>query len=349
MSTLNVTNLTGPSNTGTAATLSSINGGPISGARNRIINGDMRIDQRNGGAATANTINGYTVDRWAVNQSVVGKVLAQQSTPVVPPGFTHSLSVTSQSSYNIGAGDYYLVTQAIEGFNLSDLGWGTVSARAITLSFWVYSSLTGTFGGAVRNHAENRSYPFSYSISASNTWEFKTLTIAGPTSGTWEVGNSRGLQLHFSLGSGSTWSGSAGSWQNANLLSVTGAVSLVGTNGATFFITGVQLEAGAVATPFERRSYGQELALCQRYTLPVQVTLNANNQGGAGAPFAQTIGLLCQMRVAPTFSSNTAAANTNAAATTVDTITSYSARIYSTSSASGNLQINYTGIATAEL
>ena len=265
MSTVVASNLQAAGGAGTAATLASINGGPLAGSRNRIINGDMRIDQRYAGTATANTINGYTVDRWAVNQSVTGKLIAQGSTAVVPTGFTHSLSVTSQSAYSLASGDYYLITQPVEGFNLSDLAWGTASARSVTLSFWVLSSLTGTFGGCLRNNAETLSYLFSYSISASNTWEFKTLTISGPTSGAWETGNSRGVQLHFSLGSGSSWAGSAGSWQNANLLSVTGATSVVGTNGATFFITGVQLEAGTVATPFERRSFGLELALCQRY------------------------------------------------------------------------------------
>ena len=235
--------------------------------RNRIINGDMRIDQRNAGAATANTISGYTVDRWAVFQSVTGKLIAQQNAgSVTPPsGFTNYLGVTSQSAYSVGSSDFYLIDQRVEGFNVSDLGWGTASARPVTLSFWVRSSLTGTFGASLRNASENRSYPFTYTISAANTWEYKTVTIPGDTSGTWGTGNGIGIEILIGLGVGTTVSGTAGAWAGANYLGATGATSVVGTNGATFYLTGVQLEVGTAATPFERRQYGQELALCQRY------------------------------------------------------------------------------------
>ena len=237
------------------------------GFRNRIINGDMRIDQRNAGAATANTISGYTLDRWAVSQSTTGKLIAQRNAgSVTPPaGFSNYLGVTSQSAYSVGAGDYYMIYQMIEGFNTADLAWGTASAQTVTLSFWVRSSLTGTFGGSLQNNATNRGYPFTYSISAANTWEQKTVTIAGDTTGTWETGNLTGIRVQFGLGVGSTYSGTAGAWAAANLITATGATSIVGTNGATFYITGVQLEAGTVASPFERRDYGRELMMCQRY------------------------------------------------------------------------------------
>jgi hypothetical protein len=278
MSTLKTTNLQHASaaspaivlaSDGTAtAQLSSLNGGALSGARNRIINGDMRLDQRNAGAASANTINGYFLDRWIVNQSTTGKIIAQQNAgSVTPPsGFSNYLGVTSQSAYSISSTDNYHIAQFIEGFNFSDFGWGAAGAKSITISFWVRSSLTGTFGGALTNSLLDRAYPFSYSISAANTWEQKTITVAGDTSGTW-VGstNGIGLRLYFGLGVGSTYSGTAGSWSGNLYVSATGATSVVGTNGATFYITGVQLEPGSVATPFERRSYGQELALCQRY------------------------------------------------------------------------------------
>jgi hypothetical protein len=244
--------------------------------RNRIINGDMRIDQRNAGAATANTINGYTVDRWVVNQATSGKFIAQQNAGSVtpPPGFTNYLGVTSQSAYTTGASDFYQITQAIEGHNLSDLSYGTASAKSSTLSFWTRSSLTGNFGGSIyMGGAVNRSYPFSYSISAANTWTQITISIAGDISGTLESAtNGTGLYVRFGLGSGSTFAGgTVNTWQSGNFVQPTGTVSVVGTNGATFYITGVQLEPGTVATPFERRSYGAELALCQRYYQQVKM------------------------------------------------------------------------------
>jgi hypothetical protein len=154
----------------------------------------------------------------------------------------------------------------VEGFNFADMAWGTASAKTVTLSFWVYSSLTGTFGGVLNNSAGNRSYPFTYTISTANTWEQKTITVAGDTSGTW-IGatNGIGLMVRFGLGVGTTYSGTAGSWSGSTFFSATGATSVVGTSGATFYITGVQLEKGSTATSFDYRSYGTELALCQRY------------------------------------------------------------------------------------
>jgi len=241
------------------------------GFRNRIINGDMRIDQRNAGASvtpSATATNIYTLDRWAYFQSQASKFAVQQNAgSVTPPvGFTSYLGLTSQSAYSIGVNDYFGVMQIVEGFNTSDLGWGTANAQTITLSFWVRSSLTGTFGGAIQNAAQNRSYPITYTISSANTWEQKTITIAGDTSGTWVgASNSGSVRINFGLGMGSTFSGTAGSWSGSNFMSTTGATSVVGTNGATFYITGVQLEAGSVATPFERRDYGRELIMAQRY------------------------------------------------------------------------------------
>jgi hypothetical protein len=157
------------------------------------------------------------------------------------------------------------VFQSIEGFNVADLGWGTASAKSVTISFWVRSSLTGTFGGALYNNSFNLSYPFTYTISSADTWEYKTVTIAGDTSGTWLTNNGIGLGVNFGLGTGSDFSGTAGAWTGSGLLSATGAVSVIGTLNATWYVTGVQLEVGSVATPFERRPYGTELALCQRY------------------------------------------------------------------------------------
>jgi hypothetical protein len=236
--------------------------------RNRIINGAMTVSQRLGTSATANTISDYTLDRWAVNQSTTGKLIVQQNAgSVTPPaGFSNYLGVTSQSAYTVGASDYYLIAQPIEGFNAYDLSFGTSNAKTVTLSFQVYSSLTGTFGGSLRNYAGTRSYPFTYTISSANTWTTISITIAGDTSGTWVGATNAGWgYVYFGLGVGSTYSGTTGSWSGNNYVSATGATSVVGTSGATVYLTGVQLEAGTTASPFEYRQYGTELVLCQRY------------------------------------------------------------------------------------
>ena len=237
------------------------------GFRNRIINGDMRIDQRNAGASVsfAASSSGYTVDRMQLSNVTDGAWTAQRSTTTAT-GFTNSLLLTvTTADASLGATQFASVQQLVEGFNVADLGWGTANAQTVTLSFWVRSSLTGTFGGAFVNSAQNRSYPFTYTINSANTFEYKTVTVAGDTSGTWLTDNGIGVRIYFGLGVGATYSGTSGAWAGSLLISATGATSVVGTNGATFYITGVQLEAGSVATPFERRAYGTELALCQRY------------------------------------------------------------------------------------
>jgi len=282
--------------------------------RNRIINGAMVIDQRNAGASVTPTDGVYTLDRWKYNLSQTSKFTVQQSS-TAPTGFSNSMLCTSSSAYSIGSGDYFMFSQRIEGFNFADLMWGTANAQKITLSFWVQSSLTGTFGGSFTNSAENRSYPFTYTISAANTWEQKTVTVAGDTSGTW-VGatNGVGLKLWFGLGVGSTYSGTAGSWSGSAYYSATGATSVVGTNGATFYITGVQLEKGSTATSFDYRPYGTELALCQRYATSSfpSGTAWAQNAGTTGAyaylvqvssttaGFGVSMPFPVQMRTAPT-------------------------------------------------
>jgi hypothetical protein len=239
--------------------------------RNRIINGAMVLDQRNAGGSVSTTSVAttiYTLDRWFYVVSQASKFTIQQNAgSVTPPvGFNNYIGCTSTSAYSITGVDYFIIGQRIEGFNFADLGWGTANAKTITLSFWVRSSLTGTFGGGLRNGNDNRSYPFSYTITAANTWEQKSITIAGDTSGTWAgATNGIGVQLFLGLGVGASFSGAAGSWQAATLASATGATSVVGTNGSTFYVTGVQFEVGTQATSFEYRQYQQELALCQRY------------------------------------------------------------------------------------
>jgi hypothetical protein len=284
----------------------------LQGFRNRIINGDMRIDQRNAGASYTQTgaAGQYSLDRWNVSGDVTSKFSVQQNAgSVTPPtGFTNYLGVTSLSSYSVPVSEAYIIRQQIEGFNVADLAWGTASAKTVTLSFWVRSSLTGTFGGVLKNSGNNRSYPFTYTISAANTWEQETVTIAGDTSGTWLTNNGIGLMVIFSLGSGSSVSGTAGAWAASSLFSATGAVSVVGTNAATWYVTGVQLEVGSVATPFERRDYGTELSRCFRYfqmissgnnsALPIQFI--GQSGGASTAPFGN-MPLVSAMRTAPTF------------------------------------------------
>jgi len=241
--------------------------------RNKIINGAMVFDQRNAGASVTPASGTYTLDRWFANIAQSSKFSVQQTPSAtetgfavrVAAGFTNYLATTSTSAYSVLTADYFSMYQIIEGNNISDLAWGTASAKTVTLSFYVRSSLTGTFGGALNNSGFTRSYPFSYSISVANTWEQKTITVAGDTSGTWLTTNGIGMVVSLSLGAGSTYSGTANAWAGSTLTQPTGSTSVVGTNGATFYITGVQLEAGTTASPFEYRQYGTELALCQRY------------------------------------------------------------------------------------
>jgi hypothetical protein len=275
--------------------------------RNRIINGAMVIDQRNAGASvsTSNIPNVYTLDRWMAYYTVANKFTIQQDSSVYPAGFSYSLKITSSAATTPDSGNEYSINQIIEGYNVADLDFGLSTAKTITLSFWVRSSLTGTFGGAIRNSNGTRSYPFSYTISAANTWEQKSVTIVGDTSGTWQKTTSAGFLVGWSLGNGSTNQGTAGAWVSSNKMTCTGETQIVGTNGATFYITGVQLEVGSTASSFEYRSYTTELQLCQRY-LPAfnaSGTSNAilgaayifNSGGGAGI-----IVFPVQARIAPT-------------------------------------------------
>jgi hypothetical protein len=298
----------------TTLTATNFNAASTFGFKNRIINGAMAIDQRNAGAS-GTAINSYTVDRWYYQASQASKGTWQQNAgSVTPPtGFINYLGFTSSSAYSVAAGDYFRFYQAIEGLNVADLAWGTANAKTVTLSFWVYSSLTGTFGGVLSG---GQYYPFSYSIPTANTWTQISVTIAGSTSGSWVTTNSTGVLVGFSLGAGSTFSGTAGAWGSTNYISTTSATSVVGTNGATWYVTGVQLETGSVTTTFDYRDYGRELIMCQRYyqkTYDVAIAPGTNGVGGQYGGYAynttQVTGgfsLRCTMRTAPTITAYSA-------------------------------------------
>ena len=267
------------------------------GFKNRIINGAMVVSQRGTSSTTITDVGAttYTVDRWLAYGSSASKFSVQQNAGSVTPavGFSNYYGVTSLAATSVAAGDLYYMGQFIEGFNFADMAWGTANAKTVILSFQVYSSLTGTFGGALTNSGNTRSYPFSYSIPIANTWTSISVTIAGDTTGTW-VGatNGTGLKIFFGLGMGSNFSGTAGAWAGADYRTSTSAVSVVGTSGATFYITGIDLRKGSTGAysngqnDFDYRPYGTELALCQRYyELGGGVTATALGTGGIYTQF----------------------------------------------------------------
>jgi hypothetical protein len=279
------------------------------GFKNRIINGAMMIDQRNAGASV--TVNSaaytYTLDRWAGFGKSSAGVFTVARSSVAPNNFTNSALITVTTASTPSGADLYGFRQAIEGFNFADIGWGTSSAQPITISFWVRSSLTGTFGASVFSNQTTDTYPFTYTISAANTWEQKTVTIQGRTSGSWNTTNGNGINLWFCIGGGTT--ATANTWNTTgDVLTPAGATNIIATNGATWQVTGVQLEKGSTATSFDYRPYGTELALCQRYYGRFQSTgivtsasfgtgiANSTSQGAITIQFPQT------MRSSPTIS-----------------------------------------------
>lgn len=233
----------------------------------RIINGAMRIDQRNVGGAVTPTTGVYLVDRWLLGISQPSKLTLQQLAPSPALArFTSALKLTVASAYSAGAGEAFFLTHKIEGNNIADLDYGLAGARTCVLSFWVQASVTGTYGLCLRNSASARSYLATYSVPVANTWTYITLTIPGDTTGTWLTTAGIGIELDFDLGSGSTFQSVLTGWQAGSALMRTAAcVSFVANAAATFWITGVRLQPGSIATPYVLRPFGLELLLCQRY------------------------------------------------------------------------------------
>ena len=242
---------------------SSVQSSGWTGFRNRIINGAMTINQR--GSSSYSSPNTYTLDRFAFANTGGQTYTVQQSTNA-PAGFYNSLLMTNTNSVSAGTTNYQVLYQSIEGYNIADLNWGTANAKAVTVSFWVKSSVTGTYGCILRGGSSPTYYVSSYSIPVADTWTYITLTVPGCTTDTWGSTNALGLTIYFDLGVGSTYSGAVtGAWGAGNIFGLTGGTKFSATNGATFYITGVQLERGSTASSFEYRPYGTELALCQRY------------------------------------------------------------------------------------
>jgi len=336
----------GPSGLSTPAA-STINTANTFGFKNRIINGAMNVQQYGTGSFSNVGSNTYVVDRFYMYGNVSSKFTSQVNAgSVTPPvGFSNYLGFTSSSAYSVASGDIFYAAQKIEAFNVADLGWGTANAKTVTLSFWAYSSLTGTFGGSLLGPSFSYAYPFSYSIPVANTWTQISITIAGPTGGTWNgATNSVGLLVGFGLGVGTSGSGTAGSWQSGSYYSSTGATSLVGTNGATWYVTGVQLELGSQATSFDFRSIGTELGLCQRYAIVYSNALDGNDRW-FGYAYTTTSSLNSTqfpvtMRSAPTATISTATTFTLYTQLSAGTISSMNLDTSSTKNANMNTVVS---------
>lgn len=275
--------------------------GTTTGFKNRIINGAMGIAQRGTSFTGLSTDGTYTLDRWFYAMNGGGAMSSAQSS-TAPAGFVNSiLSTVTTADGTVSSGSYYQLRQAIEGLNCTDLAWGTADAKTVTVSFWVNSSVTGTYTFSLRNTGGAVSYITTYSISAANTWTKITITVPGPTSGTWLTTNGVGIFATWDFGTGSpAVTSTTNSWISGNYTGATGATKLINTNGATFYLTGVQLEVGTTATNFDFRSYGTELSLCQRYYAQ---NLNPSIGGiGTASSFVTTLRFPVPMRTTPTMS-----------------------------------------------
>ena len=268
------------------------------GFRNKIINGKMDIAQR-GTSFAAIAAGAYSADRWGFGNTSAAVLTASQQADGPNYDFPNSLrfAVTTADAA-IAAGDQSTVGQVIEGYNVRDL-----VGRSFTLSFWVRSSKTGTHCVSFRNSTPDRSYVAEYTINVANTWEFKTVTVAGglPTAGTWDWANGAGLRVSWALAAGSTYQAAAGAWQAGNFLVTANQVNCLDTVGNIFAITGVQLEIGATATPLEHRAYGLELSLCERF---FEAILNADRCATGTGAYSYTWRFRQQKRASPTIVSS---------------------------------------------
>jgi hypothetical protein len=258
--------LTLPKATGNIATDATVG----LGQKNLIINGDMRIAQRSTSETGLTSTGYYTVDRFSfVNDTLGTWTMSQDSDIPTGQGFANSLKIAcTTADASPASGDRLAIRHAFEGNNIASLNYGSASAKNTTLSFWVKSNKTGTYIAELYGVTSNRQISQAYTISSANTWEKKTLTFVGDTSGTYNIDNSSELliTLYMGVGSGYTSGTLSTSWTASNNVDrAVGQVNLADSTSNYINITGIQLEVGENATPFENRSYGTELALCQRY------------------------------------------------------------------------------------
>ena len=344
--TLNVTSVVATSaNVGTLNVTSVVSTNPVS-FKNRIINGDFIIDQRNSGASSTPTTDTKVIDRWKVNLVGSGRCQVGQNLGAVasPTGLTsyYGMKVTTTSTVN--PGDYFFFSQVIEGVNAVDFAWGTASARPVTLGFWVSSSLTGTMGGFVRNAGAtggnySRSYPFTFSVSSAGAWEYKTVTIPGDTTGQWISGQLDGVEVGVELWNGTNFQGAAGAWGAANYTGPSGGTAaFAGTLNSYMYLTGVQVELGSVATPFERRHINFELGMCQRYYESTIARLGGYNTTGGALRSSVYFNTKKRPAATPTFTVVSQLENTNMGSLSLDNsnFDQSSARILAAVTATGD-------------
>jgi hypothetical protein len=312
--------------------------------RNRLINADFFIDQRNNASAVTPTVTTNVIDRWKFNMNTgeTGRVQCGENLGSVPSptGFTSYYGMKVTTTATVNAADYYNLSQTIEGTNTIDFGWGTSWAKAVTISFWVQASASGTYGCFVRNNGTfSNSYTFTYTVNSINTWEYKTVTIPGPTAGVWTTSQTVGVELGFVIGNGTTYQTAPGSWANGNFTGPSGTlVNMVGTLNSTLYITGVQFEIGSVATSFERRLYSDELRLCQRYYEILIARLGGYNTTGANLRGSVYFRMQKRQIGSPGLSASVVETATNLGTLTVDNsnFTGDSVRIFAPVTASGD-------------
>jgi hypothetical protein len=356
MNLVNAVPSTGGSMTGALSvaadvSMSSLNSGQLAGMRNRIINGDMRVSQRSGSTLISPTVTGgtYTVDRFYMQCPVLSKLTAQRVTDA-PAGLKYSTKISVDTQYSPAAGEEWIFRQVIEGQNIADLQLGLATAQVVTFSMWVKGSVAGTY--SLHFVSATRSYVGT--INVTSAWTRQSITLTCDTTGTWATTIAAGVYLGIDLGSGSNFNNTANTWIAGSARRTADSVTLVNqVAGSTLNITGVQLELGTIATPFEQRPYGMELALCQRY-YEVKTLDVFGYAGAAGRSIGSRFNYLVDKRLAPTIiqiinNVNFSSVNVTASTSTYFSGSTEGVTVYRSSTAADNSQFSETISASAEL